>query len=184
MAGLAAPAVMGMLASRQVLGAVPYQCTISGQISGNASLNGPDTGAGCGLKDGINDWSLTKDSSPGNQTLQALGLSDVYYYKKISGTHYIVQPSYNGAQRATLYQIFRLDPHWTSPPSEFEYGKRALLLWHNASKYPNDYPLSPADAISLFNALVTGGTFSGTTGAGSFFWGTAEIKLYIDLLYH
>lgn len=39
-AGLAAPAVLGTLATRQVLGADAYNCTPSGQISGNMSRPG------------------------------------------------------------------------------------------------------------------------------------------------
>jgi len=39
-AGLAVPAVLGTLASRQVLGADAYNCTPSGQISGNMSRPG------------------------------------------------------------------------------------------------------------------------------------------------
>lgn len=39
-AGLAAPAVIGLLASRQVLGAEAWNCTPSGQVSGNVSRAG------------------------------------------------------------------------------------------------------------------------------------------------
>jgi hypothetical protein len=39
-AGLAAPAVVGLLASRQVLGAEAWNCTPSGQVSGNVSRAG------------------------------------------------------------------------------------------------------------------------------------------------
>jgi len=38
--GLAAPIVLGTLLSRPVLGAAPYNCTISGQMSGNTSSHG------------------------------------------------------------------------------------------------------------------------------------------------
>ena len=38
--GLAAPVVLGTLLSRPVLGAAPYNCTISGQLSGNTSSHG------------------------------------------------------------------------------------------------------------------------------------------------
>jgi hypothetical protein len=38
--GLAAPIVLGTLLSRPVLGAAPYNCTISGQLSGNTSSHG------------------------------------------------------------------------------------------------------------------------------------------------
>ena len=38
--GLAAPVVLGTLLSRPVLGAAPYNCTISGQMSGNVSSHG------------------------------------------------------------------------------------------------------------------------------------------------
>lgn len=38
--GLAAPVVLGTLMSRPVLGAAPYNCTISGQMSGNTSSHG------------------------------------------------------------------------------------------------------------------------------------------------
>lgn len=38
--GLAAPVVLGTLMSRPVLGAAPYNCTVSGQLSGNTSSHG------------------------------------------------------------------------------------------------------------------------------------------------
>ncbi|MCU0811060.1 MAG: hypothetical protein MUE59_08495 [Thiobacillaceae bacterium] len=38
--GLAAPIVLGTLLSRPVLGAAPYNCTISGKLSGNTSSHG------------------------------------------------------------------------------------------------------------------------------------------------
>src|SRR4030042_3398763 len=37
--GLVAPVVIGTLLSRPVLGAAPYNCTISGQLSGNVSTH-------------------------------------------------------------------------------------------------------------------------------------------------
>ena len=40
--GLAAPVVLGTLLSRPVLGAAPYHCTCSGQMSGNVSSHGND----------------------------------------------------------------------------------------------------------------------------------------------
>jgi hypothetical protein len=39
-AGLAAPVVLATLASKNALAAAPYSCTISGQLSGNASTHG------------------------------------------------------------------------------------------------------------------------------------------------
>jgi len=38
--GLVAPIVLGTLLSRPVLGAAPYNCTMSGQMSGNTSSHG------------------------------------------------------------------------------------------------------------------------------------------------
>ena len=40
--GLAAPIVLGTLLSRPVLGAAPYNCTTSGQMSGNVSSHGTE----------------------------------------------------------------------------------------------------------------------------------------------
>lgn len=44
--GLAAPIVLGTLLSRPVLGAAPYNCTISGQLSGNTSSHGDPVDCG------------------------------------------------------------------------------------------------------------------------------------------
>lgn len=196
MAGLAAPAVMGMLSSRQVLGAVPYQCTISGQISGNASVTG--SAADCRLLgDSFQAWSSAlaarPKQSPASDPLTTLNSAflDVYYYDKTppANIEKIIAkpfPSNPSDKKATLYEILTL-PAGTPLPPELEYGRKALLIWHNARTYfpSGSYPLNEADAIGLFNALVTpGGVFSGTTGAGSFSWGNAEIKAYINLLYH
>lgn len=191
-AGLAVPAVMGVLASRKVLADVPYQCTISGQISGNASPNGPATSAPCSLGTSYAIWKagITSGSSPGSQNLQQLNasFSDVYYYKRVSGIHTLFgSPGPGGASKATLYQILNLTTTGIPAPPELDYGRKALLLWANAKALNpsggtyNLYPLSEADAVRLFNALVTGTNFAASATVN---WGTTQIKAYIDLLYH
>jgi hypothetical protein len=58
-AGLAAPAVLGTLASRNVFGAAPHNCTRSGQVSGNASTHEQGTCSELGpntLADLVDAW--------------------------------------------------------------------------------------------------------------------------------
>ena len=50
--GLATPVVLATLASKQVLGAAPYNCTISGKMSGNASGHGQAQACGIGRSPG------------------------------------------------------------------------------------------------------------------------------------
>ena len=58
-AGLATPVVIGTLLSRPVLAEAPHHCTISGQISGNASPRFGD-GVACNtLGDSPTDWAGT-----------------------------------------------------------------------------------------------------------------------------
>lgn len=60
--GLVAPIVLGTLLSRPVLGAAPYNCTISGQISGNVSSHGEDQPCTTGLSPGY--YKLSKHEWP------------------------------------------------------------------------------------------------------------------------
>lgn len=63
-AALAGPVVLGTLASKQALGAVPYKCTVSGQVSNNYSPTGHRDGncSNLGLSPGC--W---KQSSGNNK---------------------------------------------------------------------------------------------------------------------
>ncbi len=192
-ASLAAPVVLGTLASRKVLAQDAWNCTISGQISGNVSRPGAVTCSSLGMtyETWKNSVTVTKsgDGAKKLSELSKLGLKDVYYYKETTTwnkkNNKLLTGTGSEKEIATLNQILTLTDDGSSP--ELEYGRKALLIWHNAKKHNtsggsyNLYPISEADAVALFNALVTGNPFALPNGKS---WGKTEVKAYIDLLYH
>lgn len=178
--GLVAPVVIGTLLSRPVLGAAPYNCTISGQISGNVSAHGPDQS--CILGDAPSTWAALSTwpspYTPGTQFNAAF--ADAYKRKtEPGGTTRLVNTSANGSQPATLLDVLTLPASSTDAPPNPELGKAAVASLLNAVKYAPDYPLTPGQVIEMFNATYNGGTYNVN---GTVLWNAATVLAYFKSL--
>lgn len=193
--GLAVPVVLATLASKNALSAVPYQCMISGKISGNNSPNGPATAESCKLGKSGRTWLNELSDTPGTSGARKLAdlyppgtFSDVYDFKP-SSLRIIAANSDPATPRATINQILRYGAGSPTPPN-LGYGKKALVLYLNAEMLNGAmgtahdfYPLTTTEAKDIFNAIVANTGYSGTTSLGPFTWTNTELRSYIDLLY-
>ena len=182
--GLVAPVVIGTLLSRPVLGAAPYNCTISGQISGNVSAHGPDQS--CILGDAPSTWAALSTwpspYTPGTQfnaTTSYGAFANAYRRKTEAGTTYLVNTSATGTQPATLKDVLTLPASSSNPPPNPELGKAAVASLLNAVKYAPDYPLTPGQVIEMFNATYNGGTYNVN---GTVLWNAATVLAYFKSL--
>jgi hypothetical protein len=191
--GLAAPVVLATLASRNALAAVPYQCTISGQMSGNASPNGPADSTPCNtLGYSGSYWSATLSNNGqtlGARKLADLSLTSAYDTDHTTGQNFfiIAHDSSSSTQPSTLYEILNYGAGSPAPPN-LDYAKKALVLYLNAEALngsgSGQYPLTTVEAGAMFNAIVASAGYSGTTSLGPFSWSNDQLKSYIDSLYH
>lgn len=174
-AGLAIPAVLGTLASKPVLANVPWKCTISGQVSGNVSGHEQETctSQGQGRATLLTDYQGT-----------ATKLSDLFpgltvYFRWKDSPSPGALTTIPGKPEATISQILA-----NIAPSGLEYAQKAVVLLLNAKSIHDTsiYPLAESQAIKLYVAAATGGTFNDTNPTVD--WSNVQVRYYIDLLYH
>ncbi len=198
-AGAAGTVVLGALASKPVLGAAPYQCTVSGQVSGNLSRAG--SAAQCGLLgDSPSEWvTATSWPSPfvkgtlpnsGCQfNAQGLtegtkfngygGLINAFYSVAGSGVCNVSTNAGSPPSAATMLQVLST----TDTNEKFRLGRAVVASLLNASRpgLPGtDYPVTTQTIIAMLNATFNGGTYpvNSTTS-----WDRALVILYLESLY-
>ncbi len=182
-ASLATPAVLGFLTSRTVLGQdVPWNCTISGQVSGNVSTHEIGDCEGFGQsQDALATQYKSGSDSLNKDTLisqQFPNLSD-YLYKDPPTISFTVTS--HGA--ASIYDI--LTANNIGSGSELNYVQKALVLLLNSAGFGEvmSYPLRQDQAELIFKAAAQ------RTGLSDrypyeFTWSYQQVKDYIDLLIH
>lgn len=194
-AGLAAPIVLSSFISRPVLGAVAYQCTVSGQASGN--LSRPSDIAVCKVGDSLSTWQsstwpsqIKKGTLPNNgcNFPNGLGgkgtefngfsqpgtqlLASVFY---ISGNCTVTTTASTAA--ATMLQLL----HTTDQTLPFQLGRATVVSLLNFYKYgAGTYPVSDAVIIAMFNATYSGGSYMVN---GSVPWNIGRVIQYLESLY-
>lgn len=172
--GLAAPVLLGTLASQPVLGQSLYHCTPSGQWSGNISHRStfecgslgmspeewlatddwtPYTKGDLPSKSGDNSCKFTGQSKPGTQFNVAFG-GDYYFAVANDKKCTIVTTAGGGGDdhAATLREVLE----W----SVDELGREAVVALLNASN-PGDqgFPITPQRVIHMFKDVVATGAY-------------------------
>lgn len=206
-AGLAAPVVLGVLASRPVLGQSLHNCTPSGHISGFASPN--PKGTVCSslgyaplyYARGPSVWPTgftTTGGAPGPLafTDAPSGLSVTF------DDAYVVLYDNNPSKSrsATVWDVLKGDPvlsngnlepnaylatrpGFTDDP-DFTLGKEAIAACMNAmaaTGYPQGFPISATQVVNMFNnVIITGGTDPVTSTAN---WNATEVIEYFQSLH-
>lgn len=184
-AGLAAPAVLGVLASRPVLGAPPYHCTISGIISGNLSRPKGQTDE-CGKlgnspgywKNNTEAWRGINPHAPFNSIF-----ADAYCYKSHNrnSIELAAAPCLSGySPNPTLLQVLNAQGGMSAPPYP-ALGRAAVASYLNAIQFAPNYPLTPQRVVVMFNAVYNGGTYNVAPGV---YWTATEVKSYFESLYN
>lgn len=176
--GLAVPVVLATLAGKNALAAAPYNCTVSGMLSGNTSSHGkPVSCNSLGVSPGC--WK-----SP-----HVKGTAPLYNDTRWPGPYKPTTPfttafsSYpSGFNTKTMLQGLN-----TGGGGNIALARAAIGSLLNSLKFAPDYPLSPAQVQALFNATCNGGTitlstvFPGITGTTA--WDMDDVKNYFEKLY-
>jgi hypothetical protein len=206
-AGVASPVVLGSLLSKPALATQPYNCTISGQMSGNTSPrpgavdcktlgkspgywknNGWPTGAFKGsLADGncgfgtnnVNRGTLFGGLTVGGQTL-----IDAFRFKSESSlcnVYGMRDPGYAGCTgTATLLQVL-YTPGGLNDTMIYALGRSTVATILNALNSV-DYPLTVAQTIKMFNAVAPlGGRYQVNATVS---WDADQVLTYFKSLYN
>lgn len=178
-AGLAAPVVLATLASKNALATTPYNCTVSGQLSGNTSSHGtPVSCTSLGVSPGcwksrhvcgtVSSYSDTRWPSPYKPTTPFSAAFSSYPTGFTSKT--------------TMLDALR-----AKGGDNVAFARAATASLLNSLAFAPDYPLTPLQVKALFNATCNGGTitlstvFPGITGTTA--WDMNDVKRYFESLY-
>lgn len=212
-AGLAAPAVLGVLASRPVLGAAPHHCTPSGHISGFASPP-PGGATPCStlgqtvtyFADSKSNWPdgsvpnsafinntggprLFKNAPNGLGRFHGSPVRFVDAYQRRN-------TSDNTISDATVWDVLKGMPvnggsgtPWTNLVLEarsgfdpdLTLGAEAVAALMNAILYAPNFPITPQQAVEMFNKVVVSGGLYQVTSTNQ--WNAAEVKAYWQTLH-
>lgn len=171
-AGLVAPVVLATLTSKSALGAAPYNCTISGKLSGNLSTHGGPVSCAIGKSHGfwkntnkhLADWSFA--GLQPNDPFTKVGFANQYKHS-------------NGSSK-TMLQVLELGGGAGVPPYE-ALGREAVCAYLNAFRFAPDFPLTGAQVVSMFNAAITTAGFIPVAGAIG--WDAEVVKNYFESLH-
>ena len=156
---LAGPVVLGTLASKQALGGVPYHCTISGQISGTASVR-PGTTTLCD----------TLGRSPGfwKNHWTCWDLDGVVGSTTVEGPFRPFNAIFTGSSITDrMGDILENCPQPNKPLE-----RAAIASYLNAKHFPNSYPLTTAQVLAMY-------ANAGSGAVGNF----ASLQGYFESLY-
>lgn len=210
-AGAASGAVLGTLVSKPVLATTltkpPYQCTISGQLSGN--LSHPKDGTDChslGRSPGY--WKM-HTSWPGGTsagtlpngscsfsggtvgtlfngyTINGKTLADAFRYKSASGActvYDVKEAAYatcSSSKKATMLQVLNTGGG-LNESSLKALGRSTVATILNSLQSPASYPLTPEKAIAMFNAVYNGGTYAVNATTN---WNADQVLAYFKSCY-
>lgn len=180
--GLLAPVVLATLASKPVLGAVPWKCTISGQLSGNVSGHEGETCTLVGKS--LTDWQTSYPLAAASPTSLVSLFSGLTNYFWVAGSNLVLSASIPGPgySPASVNQILNL----TGGTTVVQYAQKAVVLLLNARGLTDtsNYPLTESQARLLYESAAnpTQPNFVDTDPNVS--WDYTQVKLYIDVLYH
>jgi len=192
-AGLASPVVLGSLMSKPVLGADPlYQCTASGQQSNNLSRA---TTVNCKIGISPAAWAIdsawpygvTKGTDPASNGNSGCSFNG----QAIRGTAFdgfsglaatfglsadgctVVTSGYSTS--ATMLQVLKT----TATTAPFGLGRETIAAILNALRYGPGFPLTPSRVIAMYNAVISGGTYS----VNSVPWNASQVQTYFACLH-
>lgn len=171
-AGLVAPVVLATLTSKSALGAAPYNCTISGKLSGNLSAHGKPVSCAIGKSHGfwkntdkhLADWSFAglKPSDP----FVKVGFANQYKNSNGSSKTMLEVLGLGGGAGGGLYEAL---------------GREAVCAYLNAFRFAPDFPLIGAQVVRMFNAAITPAGFIPVAGAIG--WDAEVVKNYFESLH-
>lgn len=204
-AGAAAPVVLGTLLSKPALATQPYNCTISGQMSGNTSprpgkVDCKTIGKSPGYWKNTSSWPVgtVKGNLPtascsfggnkgtvfGGFTSGGATLADAFRYRSESSacTVYGYRDPVFGScsSKATMLQVLNT-PGGLNDTMIYALGRSLVATILNALSIGPDYPISVSQAIKMFNAVCASGGLYQVNSTVS--WTDAQVMAYFQSLY-
>ena len=189
--GLAAPVVLASVVSRNAFAATPYNCTVSGKLSGNTSPFGPnsDPNASCSLRAGRSELVSTLKNN--QTTFASAGFATPFFANgnNNQGSTLASQPFQkpDKSRDASMFQVLSLNSYaqGSAAPKDPEFAKMAVVLYQNATQGPSDlYPLTRAQVVAMFNAAMGNQEYRGSTSMGAYTWTPDDVRKYFQQLYH
>lgn len=205
--GAAAPVVLGSLLSKPALAIQPYNCTISGQMSGNTSsrpgaVNCKTLGKSPGYWKTNGTWptGVTKGNSPssscsfgGNKGTNFNGftsggatLMDAFRYRSDStacNCYGLRDPAFTACSstyKASMLQVLNT-PGGLNDTMIYALGRATVATILNALSMGPDYPVTVAQAIKMFNAVAPlGGKYQVNASVS---WDANQVLTYFQSLY-
>jgi hypothetical protein len=203
-AGLSASVVMGSLVSKPVLGAAPYRCTVSGQVSGNMSPR-PGDNDPCASGNSLAFWkdaltwpapSFLKGTLPNGQCNWPSGQSlqrGTNFNGFSAGSVKLVKSFFNKPEngscsvqfdtsgtltnKATMYQVLSS----TSTDAAFELGRATVVSLLNSVQFAPNYAVTTSTVIAMYNATVNGiGKYQVNSTVQ---WDRGQVTSYLQSLY-
>jgi hypothetical protein len=207
-AGLSGSVLLGSLASKPVLGAVPYHCTVSGQVSGN--LSRPEEANECVLGSNRATW-LSADAWPSpfikgklpeadcsfnaqrRKQKNALGrgtqfngyissnnktLSNAFYSVAGEGVCNVVTDRSENPTHSTMLEVLSNE----NLDEQSELGRVVVVSLLNAAQFQDTYPITDNRIVAMFNATFGGGYFY-PVGGDRVTWGRSRVIDYLSSLY-
>jgi hypothetical protein len=202
-AGLSASVVLGSLASKPVLGAAPYHCTVSGQTSGNMSPRPGDSDP-CATGNSLSFWknagtwpgpNFIKGTLPnaqcnfpsGQNLSQGTGFNGFTagnvklvksFFKKSENGVCTVKFDQSGlyTSKATMLQVLAS----TDTDAVFELGRTIVVSLLNSEQFKPNYAVTATTVIAMFNATVGGGKYKVNATVE---WNRAQVTEYLQSLY-
>lgn len=192
--GLAGTVVLGSLISRPVLGAVPYNCTISGRMSGNTSSHGTPVVCStlgqsqtvwlaAGTWPGLANKGVLPPDTSGTYPWPGIGavfngfsgLATSFRYNNLTPPAVAFNTTL-ATRPATLLQVLST----ANAGASFVFGRETVVTMLNSIKFAGTYPLTPAQVAAMYNAVYNGGTFpvNGTTN-----WTLGDVQTYFKSLH-
>jgi hypothetical protein len=205
-AGAATPVVLGSLLSKPALATQPYNCTVSGKISGNTSprpgkVDCKTIGKSPGYWKNATSWpaGALKGVMPyGNCTFANNNKGTVFggfsgggqtladaFRCKNSASNCIVygyrDPVFaTCSSKATLLQVLNT-PGGLNDTMIYALGRSLVATILNALNVGSDYPITVAQAIKMFNAVCpAGGKYQVNA---SVYWDENQVLAYFQSLY-
>ena len=174
---LAAPVVLATLSSKNALAAVPYNCTVSGKLSGNTSSHGsPVSCSSLGVSPGC--WKSPHVVGAAPNYIDTRWPAP-YKPSSLFTTAFTSYPT--GYDTMSLLQALE-----ASGGGSVAFTRSAVATLLNALKFL-DYPLTAPQVKSIYNSIITSGSvvlsniFTGVTGTAT--WTMDDAKAYFESLY-
>ena len=180
-ASIVAPVVLATLTSKSALGAVPYNCTVSGKLSGNTSTHRDPVNCNTlGVSPGC--WKSPNVTGVGGGPQSTCRWPNPYLPSTPFKTAFTAYPA--GFNTKTLLEGLQTGGN---AGGNVALARAAIASLLNSLKFAPDFPLTPAQVQALFNATCNGGSISLSNVfpgiAGSVSWTGSDVKTYFESLY-